>query len=166
MSPVYSKGSTLFLNEALVLANITEIEKAVRLLFSESPSDRWQVNLDGLEHLDTAGALFLHQLTALADQYESSLSLGPLPEDLQSIFDFATPLPNAIASTATLALSGALGAAILRLNQRADFLYLMADLSYFSVQAVESTRYSPRCLCRSGLCHRAQALPIIGLICF
>ena len=74
MNPVYSVGSTLFINEALVLANLTDIEKAIRLLFSESPSDRWQVNLDTLEHLDTAGALFLHQLPDLANQYESSLS--------------------------------------------------------------------------------------------
>ncbi len=169
MNAIYSEGSTLFINEALVLANLTDIEKAIRLIFSESPSDRWQVNLDALERLDTAGALFLHQLPDLADQYESSLSLGTLPEHLQSIFKFATPLPDTVASTPPhLPFLERFGAAIFRSSQRAaDFLYLMADLSYFSVQAM----WNQRALRRDAFADQAyaigaQALPIVGLILF
>ena len=88
MSSVYNQGSTLFLSDALVLTNLSEVDQTVRLLFSEHPSAQWQVNLDTLERLDTAGALFLHELSALANQHESSLQLGPLPEHLQSIFHF------------------------------------------------------------------------------
>lgn len=169
MSSVYNQGSTLFLSDALVLTNLSEVDQTVRLLFSEHPSAQWQVNLDTLERLDTAGALFLHELSALANQHESSLQLGPLPEHLQSIFHFATPLPAAAGPTpALIPFLERFGASAFRFIERAaDFLYLMADLSYFSVQALWNRRAIRRdAFVDQAYAIGAQALPIIGLILF
>jgi phospholipid/cholesterol/gamma-HCH transport system permease protein len=111
----------------------------------------------------------LHRLPALATTYGKSLELIGLPEHLRSFFDFAAPgreiSPPATARETKLE---AIGSRLFDFKDQAlDFLYLMSDLTFFSLQS----------LVRRGGIRRdsftdqayaigAQALPIIGLILF
>lgn len=169
MSAVRSDGHTLVFDDALSLANLAQVDARVRQLFASEPASNWTADLSALAHLDTAGAIFLHRLADLAAQHDCRLELGPLPQHLRPLFEFATPgsalAPPAAPRPGSLER---LGDRILQFYERAaDFLYLMSDLSYFAVHALLHRRDIRRdAFVDQAYAIGAQALPIIGLIIF
>ena len=169
MTWVQSDEQGIALGDALSLHTIGALAPQVRALIAAHPRTALRADLRRVEHLDTAGAIFLHGLPALARSLDKELRLDGLPAHLQPFFDFAAPVPPASAPAApprpALELLGAWVRA--RAGRANRFFYLMADLSVFSVLA----------LFRRGPIRRgsfgaqahamgAQALPIVGLILF
>ncbi|MFT5088376.1 MAG: phospholipid/cholesterol/gamma-HCH transport system permease protein [Candidatus Latescibacterota bacterium] len=167
MNQVRSDGRTLVFSGVLGIGNLAQIDSRVRELLEAGPAGDWIADLRELEHLDTAGAVFLHRLpSAIADR---QIQLQNLPEHLQPFFDFANPGQRETPRpTPDQPVLESLGERIANFNTQAlDFLYLMSDLTYFAIHSI---------LHRGGIRRDsfvdqayaigAQALPIIGLIIF
>ena len=81
------------LGGALSLHSIGALAPQVRNLIAEYPRPVLRADLRQVEHLDTAGAVFLRGLPDLARSLDKELRLDGLPAHLQPVFDFATPAP-------------------------------------------------------------------------
>ena len=157
------------LNGALTVYTIGALTAQVRTLLAASPRPALRVDLHAITRLDTAGAVFLHSLPAMAQALDKQLELIGLPEQLQPFYDFVTP-PAATAPPISPSQTP-----LEQLGDRvdtiyggiADFVLLTADLTVFSVQSL----YRRGGLRKGSFIEQAyaigaQALPIVGLILF
>ena len=151
----------------LSLHTIGALVPQTRDLIAEHPRPALRADLRQVEHLDTAGAVFLRGLPDLARSLDKELRLDGLPAHLQPVFDFATPAPPASPAPSRVALER-LGAWVRAGGVRAaDFLYLMADLSIFSISALFRRAQIRRgSFGEQAYAIGAQALQIVGLILF
>lgn len=169
MTWVQSDEQGIALGDALSLHTIGALAPQVRALIAEHPRSALRADLRQVEHLDTAGAIFLRGLPDLARSLDKELRLDGLPAHLQPFFDFAAPaLPAPAPAAPRRAALERLGAWVrARLDRAVGFLYLMADLSVFSVFALfrrDSIRRGS--FGEQAYAIGAQALPIVGLILF
>lgn len=169
MTWVQSDEQGIALGDALSLHTIGALAPQVRDLIAAHPRSALRADLRRVEHLDTAGAIFLHGLPALARSLDKELRLDGLPAHLQPFFDFAAPaLPASAPAAPPRPALEHLGAWVrTRADRASRFFYLMADLSVFSVLAL--VRRAPiRRGSFGAQAHAmgAQALPIVGLILF
>lgn len=164
MTWVQSDEPGIALGGALSLHTIGALAPQVRTLIAAHPRSALRADLAQVEHLDIAGAVFLRGLPALARALDKELRLSGLPASLQPVFDFAAPAPPPAPSAPRRAALERLGAWVLR---AADFFYLMADLSVFSVAALFRRAQIRRgSFGEQAHAIGAQALPIVGLILF
>jgi len=169
MNQVRSDDRLLVFSGVLGIGNLAQIDVRVQELLDAGPSGAWIADLSELEHLDTAGAIFLHRLPTAAAASGRSVDLQNLPEHLQPFFDFANPgqqeppLPAPERSALEV-----LGERIASFNAQAlDFLYLMSDLTYFAIQSIVRRGGIRRdSFVDQAYAIGSQALPIIGLIIF
>ena len=168
MTWVQSDEQGIALRGALALQTIGALAPQARALIAEHPRSALRADLRQVEHLDTAGAVFLRGLPALARALDKELRLVGLPAHLQPVFDFAAPTPPPAPPAPPGAALERLGAWVRTRSLRAaDFLYLMADLTIFSV----STLWRRDQIRRGSFGEQAyaigaQALQIVGLILF
>lgn len=156
------------LGGVLSLHTIGSLAPQVRTLIAEHSRSALRADLRQVEHLDTAGAVFLRGLPDLARSLDKELRLDGLPAHLQPVFDFAAPAPPSAPPAPPAAALERLGAWIRAHGVRAaDFLYLMADLSVFSVQSLFRRDQIRRgSFGEQAYSIGAQALQIVGLILF
>ena len=93
MTWVRSDEQGIALGGALSLHTIGALAPQARALIAEHPRSALRADLRQVEHLDTAGAVFLRGLPDLARSLDKELRLDGLPAHLQPFFDFATPAP-------------------------------------------------------------------------
>ncbi len=156
------------LGGVLSVHTIGALSPQVRRLIAEHPRAALRADLRQVEHLDTAGAVFLRGLPARARSLDKQLRLDGLPAHLQSFFDLATPaLPPLPPASSRVALER-LGAWVrARGTGAAEFIYLMADLSVFAVLALFRREQIRRgSFGEQAHAIGAQALQIVGLILF
>ncbi len=167
MTWVQSDGLGIALGGALSLRTIGALAPQARALIAEHPRSALRADLRQVEHLDIAGAVFLRGLSDLALSLDKELRLAELPAHLQPVFDFATPAPPAPPALRLAALER-LGAWVRAQGVcAADFLYLMADLSVFSVLSLFRRDQIRRgSFGEQAYAIGAQALQIVGLILF
>ena len=168
MTWVQSDDLGIALGGALSLHTIGALASQARELIAAHPRSALRADLRQVEQLDTAGAVFLRGLPDLANSLDKELRLDGLPDHLQSFFDFATPaLPSAPPAPRRVVLER-LGAWVRAWGVRAaDFFYLMADLSVFSVSALFRREQIRRgSFGEQAYAIGAQALQIVGLILF
>ncbi len=169
MSPVRSDGRTLVFSGALDIGNLKQIDVSVRELLRSAPPGDWVADLGKLQQIDTAGAIFLHRLSAVAEMGGQRLQLQSLPAHLQPFFDFADPgrqeTPTPAPKVSPLE---SLGEQISNFKAQAlDFLYLMSDLTYFAIQSILHQGGIRRgSFVDQAYAIGSQALPIISLIIF
>ncbi len=155
------------LGGVLSVHTIGALAPQVRHCIAEHPRSALRADLRQVEHLDTAGAVFLRGLPDLARSLDKKLRLDGLPARLQPFFDLATPAPPAPPAPRRAALER-LGAWVRAWGvSAAGFFYLMADLSIFSVSALFGREQIRRgSFGEQAYAIGAQALPIVGLILF
>ena len=169
MTQVHSDAHALNFSGPITLETITAIEAQTRQHLAAHPLSALQANLSAITRLDTAGAVFLHRLPALARAQGKTLELLPPPATLQSFFDFIRLPPET--TTTPEKKPGrleSLGDQLLVTHGRAvSFLYLMADLTVETFAAL----YQHKGMRRGTFVEQAlgigvQALPIVALILF
>jgi len=167
MTAVQGDDQGFALSGALTVHTVGTLVPDIHALIAAFPGPALRVDLHQVSQLDTSGAVFLHHLPALSP--DKPLQLEGLPDHLQPFFDFV------VAPAAAKETPPRRQPALERLGARvdvavasiADFLYLTADLTIFSVQAL---------LHRDGIrkgsfteqAHAigAQAVQIVALILF
>ena len=142
-----------------------ELELSQRLTRGSSVS----LDLTGVTRLDTAGAVFIRRLPAVARAAGTELTVGPLPTQLQSFYDYVGRPPAAPAS------SGAMETPLARLGDRLIetwdsaflFLYLMSDLTWSAIAALPRREGIRRgSFVDQAIFVGSQGLPIVALILF
>ena len=116
MTWVQSDDLGIALGGALAVHTIGALVPQARSLIAEHPRSALRADLRQVEHLDTAGAVFLRGLPDLARSLDKELRLDGLPAHLQPVFDFATPAPPSRPHLRRLALplnASALGSALM-----------------------------------------------------
>ncbi len=168
MTWVQSDDLGIALGGALLVHSIGALAPQARGLIAQHPRSALRADLRQVEHLDTAGAVFLRGLPALARSVDKELRLDGLPAHLQPFFDFATPPPPPAPPPPRRVALERLGAWVRTGGVRvAGFVYLMADLSVFSVRALFCRQQIRRgSFGEQAYAIGAQALPIVGLILF
>lgn len=168
MTWVQSDEQGIALGGALSLQTIGELAPQVRDLIAEHPRSALRTDLRQVEHLDTAGAVFLRGLPDLARSLDKELRLDGLPAHLQPVFDFASPAPPPAPPAPSRVALERLGAWVRAHGVRAaDFCYLMSDLTFFSVSALFRREQIRRgSFGEQAYAIGAQALQIVGLILF
>ena len=168
MTWVQSDDSGIALGGVLSVHTIGALAPQVRSLIAEHPRSALRADLRQVEHLDTAGAVFLRGLPDRARSLDKELRLDGLPAHLQPFFDFATPAPVPVPPVLRRAALERLGAWVRAWGVRVvGLLYLMADLSVFSVSALFRREQIRRgSFGEQASAIGAQALPIVGLILF
>ena len=168
MTWVQSDDLGIALGGALAVHTIGALVPQARSLIAEHPRSALRADLRQVEHLDTAGAVFLRGLPDLALSLDKELRLDGLPAHLQPVFDFATPAPPSAPPAPSRVALERLGAWVRAHGVRAaDFLYLMADLTFFSVSALFHREQIRRgSFGEQAYAIGAQALQIVGLILF
>ena len=141
MTWVQSDDLGIAFGGALSLHTIGALTPQARDLIAEHSLSALRADLRQVEHLDTAGAVFLRDLPDLARSLDKELRLDGLPAHLQPVFDFATPAPPPAPPAPPRVALERLGAWVRAWGVRAaGFLYLMADLSVFSVAPCSGPR--------------------------
>ena len=79
MSPVRSDGRTLVFSGAIDIGNLNQIDVEVQELLQSAAPGEWVAELGQLQHIDTAGAIFLHRLPTVAEAGGHRLQLQNLP---------------------------------------------------------------------------------------
>ena len=168
MTWVQSDEQGIALGGALSVHTISALASPVRDLIAAHPRSALRADLRQVEHLDTAGAVFLRGLPDLALSLDKELRLDGLPAHLQPVFDFATPAPPPASPASSRMALERLGAWVRAGGVRAaGFLYLMADLTFFSVSALFRRAQIRRgSFGEQAYAIGAQALQIVGLILF
>ena len=168
MTWVQSDEQGIAFGGALSLHTIGALAPQVRDLIAEHPRPSLRSDLRQVEHLDTAGAVFLRGLPDLAFSLGKELRLDGLPAHLQPVFDFAEPAPSPAPTAPRRVALERLGAWVRAGGARAaGFLYLMADLTFFSVSALFRRDQIRRgSFGEQAYAIGAQALQIVGLILF
>ena len=168
MTWVQSNEQGIALGGALSVHTIGALVPQVRDLIAEHPRSALRADLRQVEHLDTAGAVFLRGLPDLALSLDKELRLDGLSAHLQPVFDFAAPAPPPASPASSRMALERLGAWVRAGGVRAaGFLYLMADLTFFSVSALFRREQMRRgSFGEQAYAIGAQALPIVGLILF
>ena len=168
MTWVESDDLGIALGGALSLHAIGALAPQARALIAEHPHSALRADLRQVEHLDTAGAVFLRGLPDLALSLDKELRLAGLPAHLQPVFDFATPAPPPAPPAPSRAALERLGAWVHAHGVRAaDFFYLMTDLTTFSVTSLFRRDQIRRgSFGEQAYAIGAQALQIVGLILF
>ena len=168
MTRVQGDERGIALGGALSLHTIGALVPQARALIAEHPRSALRADLRQVEHLDTAGAVFLRGLPALARSLDKELRLDGLPAHLQPVFDFATPAPPPAPPAPRRAALERLGAWVRACGvHAADFLYLMADLTVFSVLALFRREQIRRgSFGEQAYAIGAQALQIVGMVLF
>lgn len=167
MTAVQGDNQGFALSGALTVHTVGALVPDIHALIAAFPGSTLRADLRQVSQLDTSGAVFLHRLPALSQ--DKPLRLEGLPDHLQHFFDFV------VAPAATEETPPIIQPLLERLSDRvevvyasiADFLYLTADLTIFSIQAL---------LHRNGIrkgsfteqAHAigAQAVQIVALILF
>ena len=157
------------LSGALTLNTLGPLSADVRTFIDAHVGNSLRVELSQVTSLDTSGAVFLRGLPAMAMALGKDLKLTELPEHLRPFFDFVTPPP---ADAAPISPEKT---ALERLAERvdefyyatADFAFLMADLTVFSLQSL----YRRKGIRKGSFTEQshaigAQALQIVGWILF
>ena len=87
----------LLFEGSLTLDTVHLVAEETRALIRNHPAEALRGDVSGLQRLDTAGAVFLSRLSTMAREEGRTLSLGPLPDQLQEFFDYVghTPTPDA-----------------------------------------------------------------------
>ena len=159
----------LHLSGPLTLDTVQVAERLIRESLDTIGAEDHRLHLQAVDELDTAGAVFLRRLPGIAREYGKRLELGELPSRQQSFFEFVT-LPEADATPvpAPIGLLESTGEQVLQARGRAaTFLYLMADLTVASVEAL----FDDKGIRRGSFLDQAvaigsSALPIVALILF
>ena len=142
-----------------------------RYLLRDTAHNRITIDLSGLTHLDTVGAIWLRRLSALAAESGRELQLGDVPE---SLADFAATIR--LASVSGPPADPQLEPGLLdRLGERAyegvkavmSFLYLASDLTWASVSAlVDRKGVRPGTFVEQAIRVGADGLSIVAVILF
>ena len=154
----------------LTLETVPLLEAETRPLIRNHPSSTLEGDVSALSRLDTAGAVFLRRLPSMAREEGKELSLGPLPTQLQSFFEYVDrpaepPSPTAGESAGALER---LGDAALHAGQRFSvLLLLMSDLTWSSIEAL----FRPKGMRKGSFVDQAiivgsQGLPVVAVILF
>ena len=168
MTWVQSDEQGIALGGVLSLHTIGALVPQARELIAEHPHAALRADLRQVEHLDTAGAVFLRGLPDLALSLDKELRLDGLPAHLQPVFDFAAPAPPPVPPAPRRVALERLGVWVRAQGVRAaNFLYLMADLTFFSVSSLFRRDQIRRgSFGEQAYAIGAQALQIVGLILF
>lgn len=162
----------LLFEGTLTLDTVHLIAKEARALISNHPAEVLHGDVSGLQRLDTAGAVFLRQLPDVAREAGRTLSLGPLPDQLQKFFDYVghTPTPSAAAPLsadrhgALERLGGSLQLFGVRLSA---LLFLMSDLTCSAVIGLfRRTGMRRGSFVEQAIIVGSQGLPVVALILF
>ena len=169
MTQVHRAEPGLSFSGDLTLDTIAALQTRVREALSAHPGPSLEADLSGVTRLDTAGAVFLRRLPALARQQGKQLSLSPLPRALQQFYDFI-PVPNREDLD-----TGERPGALERLGERLELsfrqatvaAYLAADLTWSAVAALFRRSGMRRgSFLDQAVTIGSQGLPIIALILF
>ena len=168
MTWVQSDEQGIAFGGTLSLHTIGALVPQARDFIAEHPRSALRADLRQVEHLDTAGAVFLRGLPDLALSLDKELRLDGLPAHLQPVFDFAAPAPPPAPTASSRVALERLGAWVRARGVLAvGFLYLMADLTFFSVSALFRREQIRRgSFGEQAYAIGAQALQIVGLILF
>jgi phospholipid/cholesterol/gamma-HCH transport system permease protein len=170
MAEVHSDAQGIYFIGALTLEHLPELETETRrLLHAHIPPVLW-VDLERVARLDTAGAVFLHQLPALAEAAGKEVRLIGLPHDLRPFFDFISP-PSYPPQRQRRILAEPLErlgeSAYKAVEPLGDFLFLMSDLTWETFKALIRRGGIRRgTFVEEGLALGSRSLPIIALILF
>ena len=155
------------LSGSLTLQTVANLEKTCHLLICNHPNTHVAADVSTVVEIDTAGVIFLHRLRQKAQESGKDLTIGPLPENLQSLYDF---IPSSETkpqrSNPTLSWQKSLGDKAEDLVDRAGtFLFLASDLTWASIASL----WQQKDIRRSSFVDHAiaigsQGLPIVALI--
>ena len=168
MSEVHSDLQGIYFTGELTLVNLPKLETETRsLLRAHTPPVLW-IDLERVTRLDTAGAVFLHRLPALAETTGKEVRLTGLPPDLRPFFDFNSsphvPIKRQILAKPLERLGNS---AYRNLEQMGAFLFLMSDLTWETFKSLFRRGVIRRgTFVEQGLALGSRALPIIALILF
>lgn len=170
MTEVRIDNQGIYFTGALNLQTLVGIEaKTQQLLQTHVPPVLW-ADLEHITDLDTAGAIFLHQLPTLAQTYGKELRLVGLRPELRPFFDFVSP-PSFSHESQNRSLSNPLerlgDRAFKSLEKLSTFIFLMSDLTWATFKSL----FRPGGIRRGtfveeGLALGSRSLPIIALILF
>ena len=166
MTAVQGDDQGFSFSGALTVHTVGALVPDIHALIAAFPGPSLRADLRQVSQLDTSGAVFLHRLPAMSP--EKSLRLEGLPHHLQPFFEFVRAPTAEETTPETQRVLERIGARVdAAYASVADFLYLAADLTVFSVQAL---------LNRDGIrkgsfteqAHAigAQAVQIVALILF
>ncbi len=159
----------LYLGGSLNLDSVAGAERLIRAHLALPGADARRLQLDGVEKLDTAGAVLLRRLPHIAREYRVRLEIGPLPHQLQAFFDFVDlPDPAATPMSQPPGLLENTGEQLLQARGRLmGFLYLMSDLTIASAQTLFDRRsVRPGSFSDQAVAIGSSAMPLIGCILF
>jgi phospholipid/cholesterol/gamma-HCH transport system permease protein len=161
-------GDSLGLSGPLNLGDLAAVSVQVLDILDSHPGSALQVDLSQISALDTAGAVFLKRCLAVAAARDLQLEYGPLPAQLQPIYDLVPAAAQPQPLPAPDPWLERLGGSAMDSLQRADhFFFLMSDLTWGSVTALLDHKglrrgsFIDECI---GVGYRS--LPIIALILF
>ena len=167
---VFSRADGLGISGDVTLETVASLEAECLGLIDVSTLRALQCDLSSVTRLDTAGVLFLRRLQKLSTGRDKELTLGLLPAEQQSFFDFVQPpsqqQPEAItdSSMSLESLGGRVDEAI---SHAATFLYLVSDLTWSAVAALPKRAGMRRgSFIEQAILVGSQGVPIITLILF
>ncbi|NKB66874.1 MAG: MlaE family lipid ABC transporter permease subunit [Candidatus Latescibacteria bacterium] len=167
MTQVHSDDGGLRFVGPLTQDVLAPLASRAQALLKAHPQSVLTIDLDQVTDLDLSGAVFLHHLAALAA--DKQVHLSPLPDPLQTLFDFTRGTPVAAPTPAqSQSRLEQLGDYLYRSKDLvADFCYLMSDLTWAAIATLFRRRDIRRgAFVEQALTVGAQGLPIVALILF
>jgi phospholipid/cholesterol/gamma-HCH transport system permease protein len=168
MTQLTSRPGGLELAGPLTLREVGPLEGQVASALRQLAGQDVRVDLSAVSDLDTAGAVFLRRLPALAGESGARLTLSGLPERLQGFLDVIPAAPAPAAVRPRSALLEALGGQIHRFHREmVDFTFLASDLTWAAIAALVRRRGIRRgSFVEQAVAIGVDGLPIIALILF
>ena len=169
MSEVSIAAEGIRLAGPLTLKTLPDVAASTRRAVRAFPGTRVVADVSGLTDIDTAGVVFLRNLSTVARRWDKEVVLGPVPEPMLAFFEFVSspeaPAPAAPARAPFLERLGARADA--SLDRAADFLYLASDLTWATIAALfNRTGIRRGSFVDQGVAVGAGGLPIVALILF
>ncbi len=162
------RGEELHLRGRLDLQTLeqhrTRLEKELR----QFARPRLQVNLQGVEYLDSVGVAFLNLLRVFLPSQVQEVTLVQIPAHLKKVLEnFSLPSQKERRGVLRGEWLADFGDQVYRIFQESvpQFFYLMADVFYWSVVDLFHSRHRRKGeFYHQGVLMGANAIPIIGLI--
>jgi len=152
----------------LTLHTVPRFEAELRDLLVTEPGPL-SADMNGLTHIDTAGAVFIRQMSEMARESGVALAHGPLPQHLEALFSYVgeapTPPPARVDESTPLERLG--GWMVDAWERFVAFLYLLSDLTWDAIAALPKRQGIRRgSFVDQAVFVGSQGLPIVAVIMF
>ena len=152
----------------LPLHTVPRFEAELRDLLVTEPGPL-SADMNGLTHIDTAGAVFIRQMSEMARESGVALAHGPLPQHLEALFSYVgeapTPPPARVDESTPLERLG--GWMVDAWERFVAFLYLLSDLTWDAIAALPKRQGIRRgSFVDQAVFVGSQGLPIVAVIMF